>query len=220
MTKRTVLFGTFDTAAKGWTLSGLTLSDPEQKTNYVEKTGGDGSWDWSTVMTDGIPKYKDRSLSVTLECSEGTRADREAYISQIVNLLDGMEWDITLPDYPEMYLTGRLHVAVNYSDLAHASVTVTGTCRPWLYRKREVVLTLTATSTEKNAILVNAGRLTLVPTLEVTDGSVGITYGTQSIQLSAGKYEWPALLLTPGNHAIKYKGSGTLTITYREAVLR
>lgn len=220
MTKRTVLFGTYDTAKHGWTLAGLRLSDPEQKTNYVEKTGGDGSWDWSTVMTDGIPRYKDRSLTVTLECSEGTRADREGLISEIVNLLDGMEWEITLPDHADFFITGRLHVAVGYNDLAHCAVTVTGTCTPWIYRKRETVIVLTATSTEKSAILVNAGRLTLVPTLEVADGNITLMYGTSSTQMSEGTYEWPTLLLTPGNHPIKYKGSGTLTISYREAVLR
>lgn len=228
LTKRTVIFksydgvigSTYDTAANGWTLAALQIGDAEQKTNYVEKTGGDGSWDWSTVMTDGLPRYKDRSLSITLEQSEGTRTEREARVREVVNLLDGLEWEITLPDQKDYYLIGRLHVAVDYSDYAHASITITGTCRPWFYSQQEKVILLSATSTEKIAFLVNAGRLALVPTLEVADGSVGITYGTQSIQLSAGKYEWPTLLLTPGNHTLKYKGSGTLTITYREAVLR
>lgn len=220
MAKRTVILGTYDTAAHGWTLAALKLSDPEQKTNYVEKTGGDGSWDWSTVMTEGLPRYKDRSLSITLECSEGTRADREGLISEIVNLLDGMEWEITLPDHTDCYLTGRLHVAVNYSDLAHASVTISGTCKPWLYKKRAMVITLSATSTEKHAILVNAGRLALVPSLEVADGTVSLTYGTATTSMSPGTYEWPTLLLMPGNNSLTYKGSGKLTISYREAVLR
>lgn len=220
MVKRTVKIGDYDTAAQGWTLSGLMLGEPEQKTNYVEKTGGDGSWDWSTVMTDGIPRYRNRTLSITLECSEGTRSDREKLISGIVNQLDGLEWDIILPDHPSHYLTGRTHVAVSYSDLAHASVLITGTCNPWLYKKDETIIELQATSAEKSAVLVNAGRLTIVPTLEVTGGTVTLSYGTASTSMSEGKYEWPTLLLTPGNHPIKYKGSGTLTVTYREAVLR
>lgn len=220
MAKRTVQIGAYNTAEHGWTLTGLKLSDPEQKTNYVEKTGGDGSWDWSTVMTDGIPRYKDRSLSITLECSEGTRSDRETLLSGLVNQLDGLEWEVTLPDQTDYYIVGRLHVIVNYSDLAHCSVTITGMCRPWLYKKAMTVVVLNATSTQKSAILVNAGRLALVPFLEVEEGSITLTYGTSSTALSEGTYEWPTLLLTPGNHPIKYQGTGTLTISYREAVLR
>lgn len=220
MLKRTVLLGTYDTAAHGWTLTGQKLSDPQMKTNYVNKTGGDGTWDWSTVMTDGLPRYGDRTLNLTFECSEGTRADRETLISEIVNTLDGLEWEITLPDHTDYYLVGRLHVAVNYSDFAHAAVTITGNCRPWLYKKTEKVIILTAASTSKSATLVNSGRLAVVPTLEVEDGTVSLTYGTATTSMSAGTYTWPTLLLTPGNHPIQYKGSGKLTISYREAVLR
>lgn len=221
MQKRKFIFGSYDTAAHGWTLApGWKLSDPEQKTNYVEKTGGDGSWDLSTAMTEGIPRYKDRSLTVTLECSTGTRASREELISEMVNQLDGFKWQIVSPDKPDHYLVGRLHVAVNYNDLAHAAVTVTGTCEPWLYSTQETVLTLNATSTKIKVMLSNNGRRAVVPTLTVTD-SVLLEYGGDSLQLStAGTYEWPALLLTPGNHLVNYSGSGTLTFTYREAVLR
>lgn len=220
MTKRTILFGQYDTAGHGWTLAGWKLSDPDQKTKYVDKTGGDGAWDWSTVMTDGLPRYKDRSLTVTLECSEGTRADREELISGMVNQLDGLEWEITLPDHPNHYLEGRLHVAENYSDLAHASVTVKGTCRPWLYKKKQTVVTLPPVTTDQTYNLTNAGRLALVPALNVSGGNVRLKYAGASIELSAGTYEWPVLLLTPGTHTITYQGTGTLTITYREAVLR
>lgn len=220
LTKRTLKIGTYDTAAHGWTLTaGWKLSDPEQKTNYVEKTGGDGAWDLSTALTDGIPRYKDRSLTATLELSEGTRAAREAVISEMVNQHDGMERELTLPDHPEHYLTGRVHVAVGYNDLAHAAVTITATCRPWLYKKQETILTVSAGATEQTAMLTNSGRRTVVPQITTT-GDVLLKYGAATIALSPGTYEWPELLLTPGEHPITYSGEGKITFTYREAVLR
>lgn len=221
MKKRTVLLGSYDTAANGWTLApGWKLSDPEQKINYVERPSSDGSWDLSTVMTDGIPRYKDRSLTLTLECSTGNRTTRETLISKMVNQLDGFEWRIVLPDKPNHYLVGRLHVAVDYNDLAHAAVTVTGTCEPWLYSAQETVVELTAESDVLNIdYIYNNGRRAVVPKLTTT-GSIRLEYGTSSIQLSEGTYEWPELLLTPGEHTINFSGNGTLTITYREAVLR
>lgn len=217
--KRKVILGEYDTAANGWTLTGCTLSDPEQKTKYVEKSGGDGSWDLSTAMTDGVARYKDRSLTVRLENSEGTREDREALINHMVNLLDGLTWSVVLPDRPGYYATARLHVAVEYNTVAHAAVVVTGVCEPWLQKDQETIVEKTATTATQSVTLQNNGRRAVVPQLETT-GSIRLTYGATLINLSAGIYEWPVLLLTPGDHVLEYSGSGKLTIRYREAVLR
>lgn len=222
MLKRSIIIGEYDSAAHGWTLAACTLSRAEQKTNYIEKPGGDGSWDLSTVMTDGIPKYRNRALTVRLELSEGTRNDREGAISHLVNLLDGFEWKIIHPDRPSYYLTGRVQVDVNYSDLAHAAVTITANCGPWLQALEETKVTLTARSTEQKATITNGGRRVLVPTITVKDAGDGIRlqYKTSSIVLTDGVYEWPSLVLTPGEHELTYTGTGSATITYREAVLK
>lgn len=221
MIKRKIIFGGYDTAANGWTLAKWTLSEPSQKTNYVEKSGGDGSWDLSTALTDGIPRYKDRTLTATLECSEGGRLTREAKIRHMVNLLDGMRDDIELPDDTDHHLSGRIHVKRDYNDNAHASVTVTATCKPWKYANTETVVSLTAASTPKTATLVNSGRMAVVPVLRVegTSASAQLGYGSASISLSAGTYSWPELLLTRGEHKVTYSGTGKVFITYREAVL-
>ena len=125
MKRRSVAFGNYITGDYGWTVTGIALSAPEQKTNYVDKVGGDGSWDLSTVTTDGIPRYKNRSLTVTMELSAGSRDNRECIINKMVRDLDGQTKQIVLPDRPEYYLVGRIHTAVTYSDLAHAAVTIT-----------------------------------------------------------------------------------------------
>lgn len=219
MQKRKIVIGDYDTAAYGWTLTGWKLSDAEQKTNYLEKPNGDGSWDLSTALTDGIPKYRDRSLTITLECSEGTRLDREAEIRHMINLLDGLRWEIRLPDDDFHHVVGRVHVIREYNDLAHAAVTVTAVCEPWKYTNAETVVALTATTSKQTAILQNNGRRAVVPTLKVQGSSVLLQYGTASKALAAGTYQWPDLLLTSGRHSLIYSGSGSVTITYREAVL-
>lgn len=219
MKKRSIIFGSYDTAAHGWTLAQCHLTDPEKKTHRVEKPGGDGSWNLSTVLTEGVPRYNDRVLTVTLECSNGTRKEREKLIGELVNLLDGFEWRIVLPDFPDHYLIGEVRVGVDYSDLAHASVTITATCEPWLYSTRETVLTRTVTGQPQTIRIQNRGRRAIVPVLSAR-GAVRLVYNGHGIQLEEGTYEWPTLLLTPGWHNVEVSGSGALTITYREAVLR
>lgn len=218
MQKRKIILGSYNTAEHGWTLTGWALSPAEQKTKYKEKPNGDGSWDLSTAQTDGIPRYQTRALTVTLELSEGTRLEREAVISHMVNLLDGMVEQIKLPDDDFHYVVGRLHVAREYNDPAHAAVKVTAVCEPWKYATTETVVALAATSTKQTVILRNGGRRAVVPTIQIT-GSALLEYGTRSIAMSAATRTWPSLLLTPGSHSITYSGSGSIIFTYREAVL-
>lgn len=224
MKKRTIKLGTYDTATHGWTLASCVLSPAEQKTNFVDKPGGDGSHDLSTAMTDGIPRYYDRTLTVTLECSDGDRLARKAKLAHMVNRLDGMRVDIVLPDDAEHYLTGRLHVAPNFNDLAHTSVTVTATCMPWLYDNDVTGVMLDVTAEEQTVIFEITGRRAVVPNLTVVDpdgtgAQVRLVYGSSSISLSPGRYQWPDLLLTHGEHEVTYSGSGKLLVDYREAVL-
>lgn len=218
MIKRAVKFGDYDTATHGWTLTGWQLSPAEQKTNYVEKVGGDGSWDLSTAMTDGIPRYKDRTLTATFELSDGDRASRERVIKEFVNTLHGRRVDIHLPDDPYDHLNGRLSVNREYNDLAHAAVTVTAVCDPWKYLNHEITATVQGTSAGQEAELWNEGGRHIAPTLIVT-GDVTIIFGAASKAFSAGTYKWGDLLLAPGINELTVKGSGSVIFKYREAVL-
>lgn len=221
MQKRKIIIGDYDTAANGWTLTKWKLSNAEQKTNYRDKPSGDGAWDLSTALTDGIPKYNDRELTATLECSENNRLEREAMIRNMVNLLDGFRWKIRLPDDDLHYVMGRVHVAREYNDPAHASVTVHAVCEPWKYANAETLVSLIASGSRQVAQLTNKGRQVVVPTLTVTGASASVLleYGASSITLSAGTYQWPALILAPGRHELTLSGTGSVLVSYREAVL-
>ena len=223
MWKRTIILGDYDTAAHGWTLTGWEFPEPDPVENLVQVPGRIlGPLDLSTAPTDGEPRYGARSLKVTLEISEWTREERAACISAMVNRLHGQRVQIVLPDRPNHYAVGRLSVRMLYNDPAHASVEVLGTCEPWLYARAETVVPLTAAAANSQATLYNFGAMPVVPLITITGTGVEfrLTYGPNSWTLSAGDYKLPALRLTPGNHAITYSGTGTATITYREAVLR
>lgn len=220
MVKRGFLIGDYDTAAEKWTLTSWKLDDPVFVSNLVDVPGRrKGPLDLSAALTDGDPVYGSRPLTATFECSEGTRLEREDKISDMINALDGWRLNIVLPDDPYRYITGRVSVARGYNDLAHASVSVTATCEPWRYNATETAVVLTATATARTATLLNRGRLAVVPLLTVTGGEVLLVYGAHSWALSPGTYALPDLLLTHGESVVTYSGAGTLTITYREAVL-
>lgn len=222
MQKRGMRFGDYVTAAAGWTLTGCKVSSPEPKTYYVDKPGGDGSWDLSSTLTDGRAQYKDRELIATFELSIGDRATRDALIRMMFSEIHGRRVAIELPDCKEdYYMVGRVSVTKDYNDMAHAAVTVKATCEPWLYSYAPSVWTVTAHSTEQTKTLPNNGARAVVPSIYVEgeNASVVLIYGNSTIALSEGVYKWPELLLVPGYNPLKYKGTGTIRIEYQEAVL-
>lgn len=218
MLKRGMIFGTYHTAARDWTLTGWTLSAPETKTHYIDKPGGDGSWDFTTALTGGLPRFHNRELTATFELSVGDRMAREREIRSMINQLHGLSMQIELPDDEEHYLVGRLHVAKLYNDNAHAAVEITATCEPWKYKYAEAWMLLAAMATPQTAVISNTGRREVVPTFTVT-GEAVIGYGKSSWALGAGTHVIPDLQLVQGEHIITYSGSGTIKLTYREAVL-
>lgn len=226
MEKRKLLIGEYDTAADGlWTLVSCVLTKAAQVQTFVSVPGRVAPLNLSTYLTDGEPYYDNASLDVLLESSEGDRQTRKARIDQMVNYLDGQTVKIYLPDDPDNYLVGCVQVFKEYNDLSHCAVRVSAVCDPWFYSAEETVVSLETTETEQTAELVNRGRLGVVPAVQTT-GEVRIEYGASSWALSAGEYILPELYLTPGKglgqpgvHIIKYSGSGSITITYREAVL-
>ena len=223
MEKRKIIIGAYDTALEGlWTLSAWNLGRAEAVEEYAT-IPGHGLLDLSTVLTEGEPYYRSREFEAVFESSEGDRIQREERINQMVNKLDGKRLTIVLPDDSLHYITGRVRVEKLYNDPAHASVRVSATCDPWRYNNTETVVGVTASSTAKTVSLINNGRLSLVPRTKVTGGTVTIKFtydgSARTWTGGAGEYNFVDLYVRPGSLAVTYSGSGTITFTYREAVL-
>ena len=219
---RKMIFGTYDTELNGpWTLAAWALTDAPQRSQFVTVPGRDGDLDLSTALTDGVPRYGNRTLTVNLERSDGDRLSREAAINMMVNWLDGWRMDIKLPDDELHHLTGRIQVSRNYNDMAHAAVTVTAVCDPWRYNNNETVIAATAGAEPRTVRLTNSGRKSVVPVLQITGDAamVSLVYGSYSWALGAGVYQLPDIVVHQGGIDLQVSGSGQLSFTYREAVL-
>lgn len=219
MVKRQLIIDGYRTAEDGlWTMSACKITKAPQVQGFTDVPGRFAPLDLSTTPTNGEPYYTSATLDVVLESSEGTRQERQARIDEMVNRLDGYTVKVVHPDHPNHYLVARVQVTPDYNDWAHCSVLVSGVCEPWLYACTEKVVTCNATTAEQTVDLTNSGRLSLSPRVTVT-GEVTLTYGSNVQVLTAGHYTLPWLHLTPGPHSLSCTGSGTVTFTYREAVL-
>lgn len=222
--KRKFLFGNYDTDLDGkWTVCEWSFTEPETQTTYVDVPGRlAGPLDMTAANTDGDPRYTSRSLTVRMESSEGTRLEREGIISRMLNRLHGYREEITMPDDQTRYAVGRISVAKDYNDMAHASVTVTATCEPWRYSKMETKLELEADESIRTTVLTNNGRMQVIPEITITGRNAGVilTVNDETTwALSEGTFSLPGLVLNHGYTKLSYTGSGTITIRYREAIL-
>ena len=225
MEKRTLILGAYNTAVYGWTLAQCKITKGQQVQTFVQVPGRYAPLDASTYLTEGQPYYDSAYLDVVLECSAGDRNHREQLISDLINYVDGRSLTIIHPDHPGHYLVGRIQAQVDYSDLAHCSVILSGVCEPWLWANQETQVTLTGSTTERTISITLVGRLAVVPKVTVT-GEITITFGSSTWALSAGEYFLPDLFLTPSEapgaprvYTVSFKGSGQAVLSYREAVL-
>lgn len=224
MQKRKIIIGTYDTAVEGlWTLASWAFSKAVAHESYADVPGHSGPLDLSTALTDGEPYYGSREFDAVLESSEGTRLEREERINQMINKLDGLRFNITLPDDPLHYISGRVRVEKLYNDPVHASVRVSATCDPWRHNNSQTVVGVVATSTVKTVSLVNNGRLSVIPRVKITGGPVNLEYTsdgtTKTWNLNAGEYTLVDIYIKTGSATVTYSGTGSVTFTYREAVL-
>lgn len=222
MIKRQLILNGYKTAEDGlWTLASCKITKASQVQNFVSVPGRFAPLDLSTTLTDGEPYYGSAGLDAVLESSEGTRDERQARIAELVNFLDGHQAQIIHPDHPDSYLVGRVQVTPEYNDLVHARVAVSVVLEPWLYNAEETVVTASGQSVP----LLNRGRLGVMPECKVT-GTVTVQQDTNMATLAAGTHIVPWLYLpatggpmSPTALTVKVSGSGSVTFTYREAVL-
>lgn len=198
-------------------LSARNSNPPTPKYIKVPVDGRDGDLNLSRVLTGEI-RYNNRSVSYSFIATEGTREEREELISFITNELHGQEIKIIEPDDPDHYLIGDAEVVNVVKHKAYATFDVTATCEPYRYSINDINRIIELTSTETNVVITNTGTKTLIPTV-IVDGSVNITIESSSIALSSGTYKLTSLKLKKGATVIGVKGSGTLTISYKEGII-
>lgn len=218
MQKRKIIINDYDTATYFWTLASWSCPTPSPVTNMVNVTGRvDGPLDFSTVLTGDI-MYNTRTLTARLESSEGSRLDRQARIDYMINRFHGRKVKVWLPDDPDHYVIGRLDVKQEYNDLAHAAVNLTAVCEPWKHATEETAVSVAVQeSTPQMVTLVN-DRRPACPVITVT-GEVNVEHKGGRFALSDGTYKLPDIVLTQGDNELQVSGAGSVTFTYRKAVL-
>ena len=200
------------------TLTEKDLTPPEPKTNYISLDGAHGTLDLTEALT-GEAVYDDRTVTASFWTSEGTFQERRAVLKSITAALHGKKVKIVEPDDPEHYFLGRVKVMSLLCDQVHAELALEAICDPWRYAIDETNRRVEVSSAAPaDVVIVNHGDKTLCPSIEV-EGSVTLTYGGGSVELTDGTYKVADIKLRSGSNVIGVTGDGVVTFTYREAGL-
>lgn len=215
---RGVQFGEYHTATD-WNLilNSKNIDPPTPKVVKVSVDGRDGDLNLSRALS-GDMKFNNREASFTFLVTGGSYESREALINEIINAVHGQELQIIEPDDEDHFLVGECSVKSVVNNKAYGSFTVTADCEPYRYLVDDINRVIILTTTPTDIVLHNIGRKTLTPTITV-EGEVNLKFGSSNVGLSTGSYKLSALHLKTGPNIVTVSGSGTITFTYREAVL-
>jgi hypothetical protein len=215
---RGIIIGDIHTA-NDWDLilNAMSVAPPEPKYTKVSIDGRSGDLNLSRALTGDL-HYNNRPLSFVFLLTSGNQAEREDKINEIVNLIHGTEQKIILPDDVTYYFFGECSISEIVQNKAYASFRLNVDAEPYKYSTNEITRVIDLSNTSREVVLVNLGRKKLVPNIEVS-GTANLEYGSTKTSLGTGSYKLLDLQLGTGNTLITANGSGTVTFTYREAML-
>lgn len=199
-------------------LTAKDVTPPEPKTNYVKIDGMSGSLDLSEALTGEIT-YEDRTVTASFWTDEGSYNDRANLLKDIISTLHGKKIKIIEPDDPDHYFYGRVKIKSSKNILPYLEFTIECICEPWRYAIEDTVREIEVDSREAtNIVIRNNGVKTLSPLITVV-GSVDIIYENTKTALTSGQYKISDLKLYRGFNIVGVSGSGSVTLTYKEADL-
>lgn len=201
----------------GLILNSRKNTPPSPKYIRVSVDGRDGDLNLSRTLTGDI-RYYDRKVSYGFVATDGSYAEREELVSNIINELHGQEIKIIEPDDPDHYLIGEVEVTDVQNNKAYSTFEISANCEPYRYSVNEVNRIVNLATTEANVVLTNAGTKSIIPTITV-NGEVNIKYNDTSVSFSDGSFKLTSLILRKGATVITVSGSGTLIVSYREAII-
>ena len=185
---------------------------PKPVTKFVSIEGRDGDLDLTNSLT-GDTKYS--NITTTLEFYiKGSRAEWEEKLLELSTYLHGKKMQVTYSEDADWYYVGRMSLNDLENDRNVGSIAVECNFEPYRYKKTETVKTITGVGT----LALTNTRKWVMPTITSTE-SMQFTYEGKTFTVN-GTLKSPDIILKEGENTLEVtSGTGTLTVTYREAKL-
>ena len=194
-------------------LADVDIPSPEPQRMVVDVPGRDGELDLSYGLS---PETHFHNRQITLKFAmKDFLFQWQTTFSTIRNLLHGQRFDVTIEPETDMYWKAFCTVDEAKADKNKGTVTIVLDAEPYMYK--DYSMTQTATSGGVS-VTIPITRKTDIPTV-TSAANITITKDGEVYAFDAGTHRNPELRLTAGNNTLIIKGSGSVTIAYKDGSL-
>lgn len=194
----------------------LQVESPTLKENRIPVPGMDGSLNASYALTGG-PVFNDIGITFMLISRNG---QAEQSRKALMNLYNGREVRLTLPDDPDHYYHGVLTVG-GVSEYNSGTIEMSMVAGP--YKKRQTVTTVTGEVPAAGTLDLNIPNEGKDAMPKITcSADAQITYGTATYAVQADQpLISTGIILKAGDNAMTITAAAgtTVSVEYQEAVL-
>lgn len=205
---------------------------PEPKTFFQDIPGADGSLDLSAV-TSGRIVYNRRTITLNFGCGYDIDVWPRIY-SEILQEFHGKEGKLIFDDDPMYYYVGRMTVS-DYERMRRlGTFTLTVNADPYKYEitsgdeewlwdpldlENGVIREYRNLTVNGNMTLVIDGtEKWIIPEITVS-ADMSVTFEGKQYSLKKGVNKIYSIVIKPGENKLIFTGNGTVTVSYRGAVL-
>ena len=200
----------------GMFMTDFTISPPEPQTAYVDVPFRDGALDFSTALTGGVVRYKNRTVTAEFKTQDRTPDSWKSRYHTFVNYVQGQKLQLIFDYDPEYYYLGRISCDASKDDQVIGTVSISADCDPYKYKLSPTVREYDIKGTLSIGPLND--RMPTIPTV-TTDAEITIQYKGKTIVFSPGTRRSPDLLFVEGYNDMVLTGTGHIKFEYQEGAL-
>lgn len=200
----------------GMFMTDFSVSPPEPQTAYVDVPFRDGPLDFSTALTGGIVKYKNRTVTAEFKTHDRTPDSWKSRYHTFVNYVQGQKLQLIFDYDPEYYYLGRISCDASKDDQLIGAASITADCDPYKYKLSPTVKEFDVSGSL--SVTLPNDRMPTVPTV-TTDAEITVEFGESTIVFAPGTRKAPELLLLEGANHMTLTGTGHIKFEYQEGAL-
>lgn len=199
------------------------INPPSPKTISVDIPGANGVIDLTEVVSGDVV-YENRTGSlefIVMNTGTGSKEKPMEWFelyTEIMDFLHGRVVALTLEDEPNYFYEGRCSVSGWTSGENYSTITIDYDLFPYKYAVTAVTDTVSVSSTAVQRVYTT-GRMPIIPKFNASASGSQVQWNGKWFDLSQGENAYANIQFKEGRNVIQLKGTGTVTVSYREGRL-
>lgn len=200
----------------GLMLTDVVIDPPTPKRELEDVPGMDGMLDVSYEATGDV-KFQNRNVKLLFARADYNH-DWEEIFTEIINKIHGRYMHVILDPDTDWYWDAFCTVEEPRANENKGTLRIVCDAFPYKMKREETIYNIQATAEGKQIKCKNF-RMRAIPEFILTN-TTQILFGDIVKSVSAGTHAFADIIFKEGDNLITFKGTGNVTVKYREGKLR